>query len=196
MATPTRGADRPDASLPHARSRRAGLRFVAVFIGIVLAFYIFSQLGVFTKVVAPASMRFSAVTSEPVIRLVDGDVVRRDTVLSSSRGQVDVHFGCDALEPIVYFGAAVMAFPAAWKRRLIGLALGIPALFVLNIARIVSLYFVATRRPDWFDAAHRDIWQPLFIAATLGLWFTWVMLLPRAGGHRASPGPLSPSSGR
>jgi exosortase/archaeosortase family protein len=187
MVNERRTADRDGAKPGGVSQRRAGARFIGVFVGIVLAFYIFSQLGVFTKVVAPASMRFSAVTSEPVIRLVDGDVVRRDTVLSSSRGQVDVHFGCDALEPIVYFAAAVIAFPAAWGRRFIALALGIPALFVLNIARIVSLYFVSTRHPDWFDAAHRDIWQPLFIAATLGLWFAWVMLLPRPRAPRASP---------
>lgn len=190
-----RTADREEARPGGAVPRRAGLRFVVVFIAIVLAFYIFSQLGVFAKVIAPASMRLSARASEPVIRLVDGDITRRDTVLASSKGQVDVHFGCDALEPIVYFAAAVIAFPSPWMRRLIALAIGIPALFLLNIARIVSLYFVATRRPDWFDAAHHDIWQPLFIAATLALWFTWVMLLPNARTRKANSPPV-PSPGR
>lgn len=168
---------------PRAGSRRASVLFVVGFVGIVLAFYIFSQLGVFERVIAPASLRTSAAASEPFIRFVDGDLVRRGTVLASSKGQVDVHYGCDALEPIVYFAAAVIAFPAPWRRRVLGLVLGIPVIFLLNIARIVSLYFVATRRPDWFEAAHLDVWQPLFIAATLAVWFTWVMLLPKAGAR-------------
>ena len=158
----------------------------------MIAYYVFSQLGVFLKVIAPGSIRLSAVVSAPFIRALGDDVTVRGTMLSSPEGQVEVHYGCDALEPIVYFSAAIVAFPASWRRRLIGLALGVPMLFVLNISRIVSLYFVQTRRPDWFEAAHLDIWQPLFIVATLGLWFTWVMLLPKPRAPETKPAPSSP----
>ncbi len=170
-----------------AAPKRSGLRFVVVFLGLLGAFYLFSQLGVFVKVIAPGSIRLSALASAPVIRLLGDAVDVRGTMLVSPKGQVEVHYGCDALEPLVYFSAAVIAFPASWRRRLLGIAAGIPVLFVLNIARIVSLYFIATRSPDWFETAHLVIWQPLFIAATLALWFAWVMLLPRSRTLAARP---------
>lgn len=165
---------------------RREIGFITVFLGTIGAFYVLSQLGVFVNVIAPGSMRLSALSAAPAIRVLGDAVDVEGTNLVSTHGQVDVHYGCDALEPIVYLVAAIVAFPARWRHRWVGIGAGIAALFVLNIARIVSLYFIATRRPDWFDAAHRVVWQPLFIVATLGLWFAWVMLLPTS---RAIPLP-------
>lgn len=151
-----------------------------MFLGLIGVFYVFSQLGVFERVIAPASLRLSAAASAPIIRIFGDDVRVNGSTLSSSRGEVEVAYGCDALEPMVYFAAAVLAFPAPWRKRLPALAAGLPLLFALNIVRVVSLYLIATRRPTWFEFAHRDLWQPIFIVATLLLWFAWIMLLPRA----------------
>lgn len=178
-------------------SRRPGVWFVVIFLGILGGFYVFSQLRVFDEVIAPASLRVSAVASGPILNLLGEQAVVTGTRLASARGHVDVSFGCDALEPIVYFAAAVLAFPARWRRRLVGLVIGVPALFALNILRIVTLYYVATRAPGWFDAAHVDVGQPIFIVLTLGLWFAWVMLLsdirrkPPSPSPQATPAPAS-----
>ncbi|MBL8746809.1 MAG: archaeosortase/exosortase family protein [Phycisphaerae bacterium] len=170
-----------------AASRRRGAWFIAVFLGVIGAFYVFSQFGVFQSVIAPGSMRLSALSAAPFIRLLGDPVDVNGTMLVSPRGRVEVQYGCDALEPIVYFIAAVLAFPATWRGRLFGIAVGVPALFALNIVRIASLYFIATRRADWFDVAHRDLWQPIFIAATLALWMAWAML--HSGARAARPAP-------
>jgi exosortase/archaeosortase family protein len=157
--------------------RRPGVWFLPIFLGILAGFYVFGQLGVFSRVVAPASLRASALAAAPIIRLLGDPVTVEGVRLSSARGAVDVALGCDALEPIVYFVAAVVAFPAPWRRRVLGVVLGIPALFLLNAARIAGLYLVLTRRPAWFETAHIDVSQPLFILVTFGTWFAWVMLL-------------------
>ena len=80
---------------------------------------------------------------------------------------------CSALDVIILFGAAVLAYPASIGARLRGLLLGVATLFALNIARIVSLILIGIYYPDSLEDAHLFVWQPAMAIAAIGLWILW-----------------------
>ena len=80
---------------------------------------------------------------------------------------------CTALDVIILFGAAVLAYPASIGARLRGLLLGVAALFALNIARIVSLILRGIHYIDWLEDAHLLVWQTAMVLAAIGLWLLW-----------------------
>ena len=87
---------------------------------------------------------------------------------------------CSALDVIIIFGAAVLAYPASIGARLRGLLLGVAALFALNIARIVSLILIGIHYPDSLEDAHLWVWQPAMAIAAIGLWILWHWGVPSA----------------
>jgi archaeosortase B (VPXXXP-CTERM-specific) len=84
---------------------------------------------------------------------------------------------CTGAYEMIIFSAAVLAFPAGWRKKLIGLTLGIPFLFALNILRMVLLAFVqAHGSPALFDFMHLYFWQVMLIVMILGTFVLWIKL--------------------
>jgi exosortase/archaeosortase family protein len=80
---------------------------------------------------------------------------------------------CTALAVAVTYLVAVVAYPTHWRARLWGLAIGLPALYALNIARLLLLGLVGLHAREHFDAAHAYWWQALFVTGVGLLWFAW-----------------------
>lgn len=81
--------------------------------------------------------------------------------------------GCDGVDPSALFIAAVLASPVAFRRKVPALLIGTGLLLVLNILRIVTLYFTGLYWPRYFDIAHLDVWQAAFIIMALLFWAAW-----------------------
>jgi exosortase/archaeosortase family protein len=66
----------------------------------------------------------------------------------------------------------LLVLPDPWRRRMRGLLLGTALIFVLNLMRIVTMFHIVIRRPEWFDLAHGLIWQSIMVlsAAVFVLW--------------------------
>ena len=62
--------------------------------------------------------------------------------------------GCNGAWAHLIFLASVLAYPATWKEKLLGLAVGQPVLVVLNVVRVVSLFIIGVYAPTIFRAAH------------------------------------------
>ena len=68
--------------------------------------------------------------------------------------------------------AAVLAFPASFKRKAAGLLAGIMLLYGFNTLRISGLYYVAAYHFDWFTLFHTYLAPTLMIIVTC-LFFVW-----------------------
>jgi exosortase/archaeosortase family protein len=101
------------------------------------------------------------------------------TTLFVDSKAVEVVRGCDAMEPIAFFMAAVIAIQVPWRAKLLGLGLGVPALVLLNLVRIMTLALVSARRPSFFETAHVTVGQTIFVLCTLCLWFVWAQRATR-----------------
>jgi exosortase/archaeosortase family protein len=88
---------------------------------------------------------------------------------------------------MLIFLAAVLAFPASWRSRLLGLGLGILAIQVVNLIRVVALFLTGTYFPSLFDASHTVVWQTLVILSGVLLWIFWA-------NRFAVPAPAEPAS--
>jgi exosortase/archaeosortase family protein len=81
--------------------------------------------------------------------------------------------GCNGAWAHLIFLASVLAYPATWKEKLLGLAVGQPVLVVLNVVRVVSLFIIGLYAPTIFRAAHVYVWQFLIIGFAMLMLFIW-----------------------
>ena len=122
-----------------------------------------------------------AAISADIVRWFDPQVIAHGNILRSSRNgfAVAIEAGCNGVEATIVLVAAVLAFPAPWWRKLVGLAVGILAVQGLNIVRVISLFYLGQWNFDAFEFAHRYVWQALIMLDVLILWLLWVRTLPR-----------------
>jgi exosortase H (IPTLxxWG-CTERM-specific) len=87
--------------------------------------------------------------------------------------------GCNGVEAVIILVSAMLAFPAPWKNRLIGIALGFIAIQALNLVRIISLFYLGQWNQTWFDWFHLYLWQALIVLDALVAFLIWLRYLPR-----------------
>lgn len=108
-----------------------------------------------------------------VAGLFGEDTTMVGTAIISPRFAVNVRTGCNGLETIYIFFAGVLAFPAPWKRKLLGLVFGFLAIQALNVVRIVSLFYIGVYFPKHFEDSHIVVWQAIVILFGVALFLLW-----------------------
>ena len=123
-----------------------------------------------------------AALSAGIVKWFDPGVISSGNILQSARNgfAVSIEAGCNGVEATIVLLAAILAFPAPWKRKLVGLAVGVVAVQGLNIIRVISLFYLGQWNFAIFEFAHRYVWQALIMLDVLIVWLLWVRTLPRA----------------
>jgi exosortase H (IPTLxxWG-CTERM-specific) len=136
-----------------------------------------------------------ATISAWLVTLFDPDVAAAGKVLRSTVNgfAVSIEAGCNGIEATIVLVAAIFAFPAPWRDRLVGLAAGIVAVQGLNIVRVISLFYLGQWSMKVFDWAHLYVWQALIMLDVLVVWLVWVRMLPR--DRATGSGPNGPAGG-
>jgi len=164
---------KPSKQPADGASRRRQVTFLVVFIVLLAgSFSVLSLHWVNDHVVEPFTAGV-AWMSGIVLDLLGQDVVRTGTVIRGSHFAVNIENGCNGVETMLIFLAAVVAFPATWRWRLAGLGLGVVAIQVVNLIRVVALFLTGVYLPDLFDTSHTVIWQTLVILSGVALWIVW-----------------------
>lgn len=88
---------------------------------------------------------------------------------------------CGAIPTMVIFVAAVLAFPTRWWKKLAGIGLGLPFLYVVNALRLTVLAVIGAWNQGGpiFKFAHEYVWQGIYIIFVVVAWLSWVELLAR-----------------
>ena len=168
-APPPAEPQRPEVPL----WRRPEARFLAGFL-VVLAgsFLLLSWRPVNDGLVEPFTAGVAR-ASGVALRLVGEDIVRTGTVLRSPSFAVNIRNGCNGVEAMVILLAAIVAYPAPWRARAIGLALGIVVIQLVNLVRVVALFLTGAYMPRFFDSSHTLVWQTVVILVALLVWVFW-----------------------
>lgn len=111
--------------------------------------------------------------SGAALDLLGQDVRMEGTVIRGERFAVNIRNGCNGIETLLIFAAAVLAFPAPWRARLLGLAAGAVLIQLVNLLRVVALYLTGAYLPELFDASHTVVWQTLVVLFGVLLWVLW-----------------------
>lgn len=101
-------------------------------------------------------------------------VTQRGTTLTLDGFSVQVITECTGLLEAVILAAAMLAYPATWRERGIGLAVGVALLYSINVIRIAVLLIVGRFARDYFDFAHVYFWQSLLIVFITAIWLAWI----------------------
>ncbi len=145
--------------------------FLVIFISLMtLHFYtrFYTAFFVITKLNAGVSSSLINFITPSEQTVVDGQI------LKSGPFMIAVARGCDGIDGILLITSALLAFPLAWKKKALGIGLGILLLYGANLIRIISLYYVTKYNPGAFDFAHIYLWQTLtiFIGVIYFAWWT------------------------
>jgi exosortase/archaeosortase family protein len=82
--------------------------------------------------------------------------------------------------------AAMLAFPASARQRLVGLAAGVAAVQIANLARVVSLFWLGVHHRAVFELFHAAVWQTALILLSVVLFVLW--------SRRVGPAAAAPSA--
>ena len=96
----------------------------------------------------------------------------------SSGFGITVEAGCNAVEACIILIAAILAFPAPWRHKVLGMTIGILAVQGVNVLRIISLFYLGQWRMDAFEFAHLYLWQALIMLDVLVVWLIWIRAMP------------------
>ena len=155
------------------------LRFFLIFLAI--------QTGLFAAELTPPGQAlvipWTATLARFCVMLVtlfDPHVIAYGKVIQSqSTGfGITIEAGCNAVEACIVLIAAILAFPAPWRHKVRGVAIGIVAVQGVNVLRIISLFYLGQWRMDAFEFAHLYLWQALIMLDVLVVWLIWIRAMP------------------
>ena len=157
------------------------LRFITLFLlylGILFALELMQPVDQYVILPFTAAI---AKLSVGIVSLFDAHAVAYGKILQSTSNNfaISIERGCNGVEAVIILVSAMLAFPAPWKNRLIGIGLGFVAIQALNLVRIISLFYLGQWNRTWFDWFHLYLWQALIVLDALVAFLIWLRYLPR-----------------
>jgi len=147
------------------------LAVMAIITGLVFAVYR-------EEVIGPPLEPLVLATVEMTVALlhwVGIEAVRSATVIAHPDGfAYEVAYSCIGFLPVLFYGAAVLAFPVGWAQRLVGVLIGLPLLLALNFIRLIHLFHIGVSDGAAFAWWHEDVWPGIVRLTIIGLWSAWV----------------------
>lgn len=116
-----------------------------------------------------------------IVDLFDAHAIASGKILQSTTTgfAISIERGCNGVEAVIILVAAMLAFPAPWKHKLVGIGIGFVAIQAMNIVRIISLFYLGQWSRLWFDWFHLYLWQALIVLDALVVFLIWLRYLPR-----------------
>jgi exosortase/archaeosortase family protein len=96
-----------------------------------------------------------------------------EVTIQSPLFNMRIQRGCDAVEPTWLLCAAMISFPAPILHKLWGMLAAIVLLQILNLIRIITLYWIGIHLPGFFNSAHVELWPVAFIAVAIIFFVAW-----------------------
>lgn len=157
------------------------LRFLLLFLLYLAVLFTFELLQPVDRYVILPFTAAIAKISVGIVGLFDAHAIAYGKILESTTNHfaISIERGCNGVEAVIILVSAMLAFPAPWKHRLIGIGLGFLAIQALNLVRIISLFYLGQWNRVWFDWFHLYLWQALIVLDALVAFLIWLRYLPR-----------------
>jgi exosortase H (IPTLxxWG-CTERM-specific) len=108
------------------------------------------------------------------INLLGAGATAEGVTVRSPEFSLQIAMGCDGVEASCLFLSGVLAYPARWQARLTGVALGLPAIHLVNLARLILLYYAGVFLPSVVEEVHVYVAQALVILASTAMLIFWL----------------------
>lgn len=186
------GGQKPPADGNRPRRRRINpkspvFRFVVTLVVLMCVFNALFYAWISNTAVFDWYLGLNARAAGAIINLTGEDVTVNSEAITTVRFSLGIKRGCDALQASAFFVFLAAASPTATavRKRLPFILAGTAFLLLMNLVRIVSLYFAGvygSRR--FFDFMHLEFWQAVFIFLPLFMWFMWTIKRLRGSAKR------------
>jgi len=160
---------------------RSAIVFVAVFLSSLLIFSIVIRIDAVDRNIIVPFTALIARAGSVTLNLFGMDTEVIGTVIMGERGfAVDILNGCNGIYVVCIVVSAVLAFPSTKREKLVGLLLGITGVQIVNLVRIISLYYIGLTNPALFERFHHYVWQTGVIVISMAIWIYWAEVLVAA----------------
>ena len=110
-----------------------------------------------------AADTINTLTPDRKVRAIENSIL-------SSKAKLNIVRGCDGSGVLFMLVAAILGFGAHWRKTLVGLALGVAIVYLINQVRIVGLYYVIEHNRLWFPPVH-TYYAPTLIILLISIYF-------------------------
>lgn len=119
-----------------------------------------------------------------MIQVYDSRVISEGVILQNIDNgfSVAIQAGCNGVEAAIVLISAILAFPAPWKYKLWGILVGFLTVQILNLIRIITLFYIGQWNQTYFEWAHLYIWEALIMLDVLIMFLVWLRYSPRPAG--------------
>ena len=144
---------------------------MVVFTAVILLLYRDDILG---SLLAPLTM-MTARTTLVLLHWSGFEAVQMATRIYHPDGFVyEIYYRCTGFLPAAFLIVAILAYPRPVISKIWGLTAGVSVLMVLNLARLVHLFYLGVYHPAAFDFMHTILWQGVIILTIVCLWLGWI----------------------
>lgn len=98
----------------------------------------------------------------------------REALIGSESHAIDISEGCEGIEGILLLTAAILAFYAGIKEKILGIVAGSVILYISNLIRITGLYYIFKYKPVLFDVMHIFAGQTFIIFVGIIFFILWI----------------------
>jgi exosortase H (IPTLxxWG-CTERM-specific) len=171
---------KPAAAPLEGKTAMRPVRFAAVFgacfligIGVLLLPPVQAVDGHFSRALVKIS--------QGLIGICGGKAKIEGAILRSPGGfAVEMKDGCNAVNVTILLWSALLAFPAPWKMKALGVLTGSLVIQAVNVVRFISLFYIGQYSATWFDFVHGYLWESLLVLDTMVIFWLWVNRVSRA----------------
>ena len=153
--------------------RRPLLRFALLFFAALLGFSVFSVATGLQNQLALLE-RAIAVAAAWVANAVGSNAVVTDNLIAVGGMTLNINHECTGVFVLFVLVSFILAYPASWRAKLLGMTIGITLLSLVNVVRIATLVRVVESYPSTFDYFHEYVWQGAFLMLVTLYAMTWV----------------------
>ena len=163
-------------------NKKPVLLVFGLFAFLMILFYIawissFGSTHLFEPIIS-----FYAAASGKILAWLGYNTSVAGTLIYSSTFNLNIKRGCDAIEATALFVSAVLSFPVPFRRKILGLIIGIVTFVLVNFIRIITLFITGVKHPALFSFMHDQIWQIIYIAIAVLLLILWLQSLRHREG--------------
>ena len=158
------------------RENKEALQYVSLFLAFCFVFYL-----VYYSLTLRGSLsvlkNITASILGALFALGGATVAIHEATVSINGFGLEIIDECTAVFSSIVYSACILAYPTALKNKGIGIALGVPSLYAINIFRLSILALVGIYHPNMFEFVHVYLWQASFIIFVVVIFLLWLRLV-------------------
>jgi len=151
-------------------------RFLIIYLVLMTSFFFFAWFKPIHKIIDVNGLYTQSivVATSKILALLGLPSTSQGSIIALPGLSLDVKFGCNGLEAVMIYSIAVLAYPAHWNKKIMGIAAGFFLLQTANILRIVLLVYSGIHLKNLFEYIHIYIAQGIMIVLSLIFFFIYL----------------------